>query len=74
MGLVQNDLDKRILAEFARQNAAYRNAMRDADVIREMAEIWFDSGGESDGLDEEYIGKIKAEIKRLEGMRVEGLI
>ena len=66
MGQVQNDLDKRILAEFARQNASYRRAMNDADVIEEMAAIWVASGGDAGGFDDEYVGKLRAEIKRME--------
>lgn len=69
MGLVQNDLDKRILAEFARQNAAYRLAMTDDQVIREMAVLWVESGGDAGGLDDDYVGMLKNEIKRLEGAK-----
>ena len=65
MGLVQNDLDKRILAEFARQNALYRAT--DADVVSLMAQIWVESGGDSGGLDDEYVAKIKTEIDNLKG-------
>lgn len=65
MGLVHNDLDKRIYAAFAATNEAYRR-MTDPDVIRTMAEIWVASGGESGGLDDEYVGKLRAEIARVE--------
>lgn len=68
MGLVQNDLDKRILAAFAAQNAAYRNAMNDDDVIHEMAAIWTADGGDSGGLMDGYIDKLLAEIDRLNGV------
>ena len=66
MGQVQNDLDKRILAAFAATNASYRRALNDADVIEEMAAIWVASGGDAGGLDDEYVRKLRAEIKRME--------
>ena len=65
MGLVHNDLDKRIYAAFEATNEAYRR-MSDSDVIRAIADIWVASGGEADGFDEEYIGKIRDEIARVE--------
>ena len=67
MGAVYNDLDKRILAEFARQNAAYRQ--RDTDIIHEMAAIWTADGGDSGGLMDGYIDKLLAEIDRLNGVK-----
>ena len=56
------DIHQRIESEFARLN---RTNMTDKDVIREIAEIWADSGGEADGLDEYYIEKIKVEVNRI---------
>ena len=60
------DIHQRIESEFARLN---RTNMTDKDVIREIAEIWTDSGGEADGLDEYYIEKIKAEVNRIRRWR-----
>lgn len=62
---VQNDLDRRIYAAFEATNEAYRR-MSDSDVIRAMAETWVASGGEAGGLDDEYVGKLRAEIARVE--------
>ena len=56
-----------IETELTRRPCLHRPAITDADVIREIAEIWVDSGGDSGGLDDEYVGKLRAEVKRLEG-------
>jgi hypothetical protein len=63
-----NNICKRLETEFARDH--YHAAMRlmsDEQVIRSMAKTWVDSGGDSGGLDDEYVGKLRAEIARLEG-------
>ena len=55
-------------AQFSRDH--YHAAMRlmsDEQVITAMAQAWVDSGGDSGGLDDEYVGKLRAEVKRLEG-------
>ena len=64
MAYVQNDLDKRILAEFARQNASYRRALT-TDVIDDIATLWIASGGDAGGFDEE-VGKIRQRINEME--------
>ena len=56
-------------AELKRRPAPHRSAITDADVIREIAEIWVDSGGDSGGFDRMYIDKIRAEIDRLREWR-----
>ena len=56
-----------IETELKLRSCLHRSAITDADVIREIAEIWVDSGGDSGGLDDEYVGKLRAEVKRLEG-------
>ena len=59
---------KRLETEFSRDH--YHAAMRlmsDEQVIRAMAKTWVDSGGDSGGLDDDYVGKLRAEIARLEG-------
>lgn len=69
MNLFYSDFDKRFLSALTNANATPRTHQNasDAQVLREMAEIWVDSGGDSGGLDDEYVGKLRAEIKRLEG-------
>jgi hypothetical protein len=69
MGTVYNDLDKQLLAAFSATNTAYRANLNTPDekVIREMAEIWVDSGGDSMGLMDGYLNKLLAEIDRLGG-------
>ena len=69
MNLFYSDFDKRFLAAITNASATPRTHQHvsDAQVLREMAEIWVDSGGDSGGLDDEYIGKLRAEVKRLEG-------
>ena len=62
-----NIVSKRLEKELKRRPCLHGSAITDADVIREIAEIWVDSGGDSGGLDDEYVGKIRAEVKRLEG-------
>ena len=62
-----NIICKRLETELTRRPCLHRSAITDADVIREIAEIWVDSGGDAGGLDDEYVGKLRAEIKRLEG-------
>lgn len=66
MNLFYSDFDRRFLAESDRQRTIPRKAMTDADVLREMAEVWVDSGGDAGGLTDEYVGKLRAEIARIE--------
>ena len=58
-----------IESELTRRPSPHRSAITDADVIREIAEIWVDSGGDSGGFDRMYIDKIRAEIDRLREWR-----
>ena len=58
-----------IETEPKRRPAPSRSAITDADVIREIAEIWVDSGGDSGGFDRMYIDKIRAEIDRIREWR-----
>ena len=60
-----NIVSKRLENELKRRPAPHRSAITDADVIREIAEIWVDSGGDSGGFDRMYIDKIRAEIDLL---------
>ena len=69
MNLFYNDFDKRFLSAMKAQSATPRTAaMTDADVLREMAEVWVASGGDAGGLTDEYVGKLRAEIKRQEAI------
>ena len=43
-----------------------KRRMTDKDVLREMAETWVDSGGDFGGLTDEYVMKLRAEIRRVE--------
>ena len=65
MNLFYTDFDRRFLQKSERQNTIPRKAMSDADVIREMAEVWVDSGGDAGGLDEHYVVKLRAEVERI---------
>ena len=70
MNLFYSDFDKRFLeALTGQQSATPRTAqdMTDEQVITAMAQAWVDSGCDSGGLDDEYVGKLRAEVKRLEG-------
>jgi hypothetical protein len=64
MNLFQEDFDKRFRAA-VQQSKPTTYRMRDADVIREIAEVWVDSGGDAGGFDEHYVAKVKAEIDRI---------
>lgn len=69
MNLFYSDFDKRFLSALTNASTTPRTNqyVSDAQVLREMAEIWVGSGGDSGGLDDEYVGKLRAEIARLEG-------
>lgn len=70
MNLFYDDFGKRFLAALTgQQSATPRTAqdMTDAQVLSAMAKIWVVSGGEAAALTDEYVGKLRAEIKRLEG-------
>jgi hypothetical protein len=68
MNLFYDDFDRRFLSAMA-PPAAINTKSTDAEVIRELAQLWIDSGGESSGLTDEYVGMLRAEIKRLEGAK-----
>ena len=55
--------------ELKRRPALHLSAITDADVIREIAEIWVNSGGDSGGFDRHYIDRIRTEIDRLREWR-----
>ena len=71
MNLFYDDFDRRFLS--ALTNApdslapAAAQLLTDAQVLRAMAKAWVAAGGEAEGLDDEYVGKLRAEVKRLEG-------
>ena len=64
MNLFYQDFERRFL------NVAHplpvSTKSTDAEVINELAQLWIDSGGESSGLTDEYVGMLRAEIARLE--------
>ncbi len=63
-----NNICKRLETQFSRDHYhATMRQMSDEHVITAMARTWVDSGGEAGGLDDEYVGKLRAEIARLEG-------
>jgi len=66
MGTVYNDLDKQLLAAFTAANNSYRRALTDAELIRTMAEMWVQAGGEAGGFDDYYVAKLRAEIEQVE--------
>jgi hypothetical protein len=65
MDLFYTDFDRRFLRDSERQGTIPRRAMDDAQIIREMAEIWVDSGGDAGGLDDAIVAGLRAEIRRL---------
>jgi hypothetical protein len=68
MNLFYSDFDKRFLSALTTPSTTQIDGKpSSAQVIREMAEIWVDSGGEASGFDEQYITQLRAEIARLEG-------
>ena len=62
MDILFKDFEKR----FFTPPVQSRRRMTDKDVLREMAETWVDSGGESSGLTDEYVMMLRAEIRRVE--------
>lgn len=69
MNLFYDDFNKRFLeALTCQQSATPRTAqdMTDAQVLNAMAKIWVVSGGDAGGLTDEYVGKLRAEIARIE--------
>ena len=66
MGTVYNDLDKQLFAAFAAVNNGYRRAMNDAEMLRAMAEMWVQNGGEAGGFDDYWVEKLRAEIATVE--------
>ena len=65
MNLFYSDFDKRFLDALTPRPSTHRK-MTDAQVLREMAEVWVDSGGDAGGLTDEYVTKLRAEIARVE--------
>lgn len=68
MGTVYSNLDKQLLNLITATNESYRALYRktDAQVLREMAEIWVQSGGDAGGLTDDYVRKLRTEIARVE--------
>ena len=70
MNLFYSDFDKRFLQaltnapESLAPSAAKR--MTDAQVLHAMAKIWVSADGDAGGLTDEYVGKLRAEIARVE--------
>jgi hypothetical protein len=62
MDILFKDFEKR----FFTPPVQGKRRMTDKDVLREMAETWVDSGGESSGLTDEYVMMLRAEIRRVE--------
>ena len=71
MNLFYSDFDKRFLSALTNASATPHTgqSVSDAQVLREMAEIWVDSGGDSGGFDRHYIDRIRAEIDRIREWR-----
>ena len=66
MNLFYSDFDKRFLSALNHAQRPRAQRMTDAQVLREMAEVWVDSGGEAGGLTDEYVGKLRATIAEVE--------
>ena len=66
MNLFYSDFDKRFLSALNQPQRPRAQRMTDAQVLREMAEVWVDSGGDAGGLTDEYVAKLRAEIGRVE--------
>lgn len=69
MNLFYDYFNKRFLEALTdQQSATPRTAqdMTDAQVLRAMAKAWVASGGDAGGLTDEYVGKLRAEIARIE--------
>jgi len=64
MDILFKDFEKRFFTPMPQTQVKRR--MTDNDVLREMAETWVDSGGESSGLTDEYVMRLRAEIRRVE--------
>lgn len=65
MNLFYSDFDNRLLNALAPKPGT-RYQMTDAQVLREMAGVWVDSGGDAGGLTDEYVMKLRAEIALVE--------
>ena len=66
MDLFYSDFDKRFLSALNQSQRPRTQRMTDAQVLREMAEVWVDSGGDAGGFTDEYVTKLRAEIGRVE--------
>lgn len=73
MNLFYEDFDRRFLS--ALTNApdsmapSIAQRMTDAQVLRAMAKVWVAADGEAEGLTDEYVMKLRAEIARVEAER-----
>ena len=67
MELFYSDFDKRFLSALTNNNTSPANHYKsDEQVIREMAEVWVDSGGDAGGLTDEYVAQLRREIALVE--------
>jgi len=70
VNLFYEDFERRFLSALtnAPDSLAPQIAQRmtDAQVLHAMAKVWVQAGGEAEGLDDEYVGKLRAEIGRIE--------
>lgn len=67
MNLFYSDFDKRFLSALTNNSTSPASHYKsDAQVLREMAEVWVDSGGDAVGLTDEYVRRLRAEIARAE--------
>lgn len=65
MNLFYSDFDRRFLNALAPRPST-RHQMTDAQVLREMAEVWVQSGGDAGGFDDYWVEKLRAEIATVE--------
>lgn len=66
MDLFNQDFQKRFLDALTPAPRTKSERMTDAQVLREMAEVWVDSGGDAGGLTDEYVAQLRREIALVE--------
>ena len=65
MDILYSDFEKRFLSALSAPLNTARH-MTDAQVMREMAEVWVDSGGDAGGFTDDYVRQLRAMIAKVE--------
>lgn len=67
MDILYSDFDKRFLSALANNSTSPASHYKsDAQVMREMAEVWVESGGDAGGFSDDYVRQLRAMIAKVE--------